>query len=194
VGKSLDEAQQLADDAGLSLAVESEQVPAEVAGVVQEQSPPPGEEPPEGVVTVSVTRAYVAVPPDSLEDSDPEGDNEERPDLLPALSDGSPDTFWTTELYRTESFGNLKQGVGIVFELPEAAGLIVVSSPDDGWTGEIQDLRDDGSFVKIADLGGGEQRVELEQAITTGRIWITSLVPGENDRFQVRLSELAFLR
>ena len=42
---------------------------------------------------------------------------------LPKLIDGKESTGWTTELYRSSAFGNLKTGVGIDFTLEEAATI-----------------------------------------------------------------------
>ena len=48
---------------------------------------------------------------------DPQGDGQEHDEEVPNATDGNPATYWETEDYRGRvDFGNLKNGVGIVFD------------------------------------------------------------------------------
>lgn len=48
---------------------------------------------------------------------DPMGNGTERQSLAPLAFDGNPATSWLTDIYTTAEFGNLKNGVGLVFDL-----------------------------------------------------------------------------
>ena len=128
-----------------------------------------------------------------IEDLDPEGDAAEQPDLLPLLSDGKDETVWSTERYRSATFGGLKTGVGLGFELSGPATIIEVVSPDTGWAATLQVKDAQGSWQDLVALDGEpKQVIVLTQPLTTGRIWITGLVDIGDSRFATRLSELRF--
>lgn len=197
VGKPLDQANALATEAKLRVEVSSDQLPSfDSPDVVHSQVPLPGVEPDDGVVLVTMTRSPVAVEASSLDDSDPEGDGREQPDLLGQLTDEKPETSWSTELYHSAAFGNLKQGVGVVFELKEKAAFVRVNSPGEGWKGELQVRAEDGTFASVAELTGAEEQlITLDKPVIAGRVWITGLVPAEKKNyFRVQLSELTFYR
>jgi hypothetical protein len=192
---ALDEANARAEEAGVTLAVSSEQVPSfEDEGIVMDQDPAAGERV-SGDLEVIVTRGYIPVAITALDDSDPEGDDSENPDQLDALRDGDPATAWSTESYRSAAFGNIKSGVGVVFDLDGPANAVVVSSAQEGWAGELQARAEDGSYAKVADLTGvPEERIVLDEPLQTGRVWLTSLAEPEPGRFRVQLTGLAFFR
>ena len=48
---------------------------------------------------------------------DPQGDQGESNSQAPRVYDGNPTTTWSTELYATAQFGNLKKGVGLLLDL-----------------------------------------------------------------------------
>ncbi|GAB4250055.1 MAG: Stk1 family PASTA domain-containing Ser/Thr kinase [Thermoleophilia bacterium] len=194
-GKTLDEAKAAAQAAGLQLEarlVTSLQPPY---GIVTGQDPAPGEAAGDGLVRVDVTREPVAVSVTAVDDSDPEGDKEERPELLARLTDGDPETSWSTEVYRSATFGGRKKGVGVSFALETAALLLEVVSPDEGWAGEVQAAGSDGKVTTVAKLTGAKRQiVELGRPTRAGRIWITRLAPASNDRYATRIAELRFYR
>ncbi|HEX7526522.1 MAG TPA: hypothetical protein VF327_09455, partial [Gaiellaceae bacterium] len=57
-----------------------------------------------------------------------------------AATDGKPATFWTTDIYRSASFGGLKPGVGLVLDAGTAVALktLTVVSDTPGFTATIQ--------------------------------------------------------
>jgi len=67
------------------------------------------------------------------------GSGVEHDDELPFLVDGDPATLWSTENYRTNLFGGLKPGVGVVLQLSGASKLeeLRVTSPSEGWAVEV---------------------------------------------------------
>jgi hypothetical protein len=110
-------------------------------------------------------------------DFDPDGDQTEHPETVPAATDGSASTYWTTESY--SSFD--KGGVGIVFDAKRGVDLseLTVTTDTPGYTAVIEaSNRSDGGFKVVSDsqtldeqttfdLKGGDYRYYL--------IWITSL-------------------
>jgi hypothetical protein len=148
------------------------------------------------LVQLTVTREPIPVKVTALDDYDPEGDNEERPELLNQLTDGNDDTGWATEQYRSAEFGNLpKTGVGVSFRLDAPATAMEVVAHSEGWGGEVQSLSADGTVTPVGTLDGKtRQELTFEQPVEAGRIWITKLSPGEGDRFLVQLAELRFFR
>ena len=110
-------------------------------------------------------------------DFDPDGDETEHPEAVPAATDGSASTYWTTESY--SSFD--KGGVGIVLDAKRGVDLseLTVTTDTPGYTAVIEaSNRLDGGFKVVSDsqtveeqttfgLEGGDYRYYL--------IWITSL-------------------
>jgi len=119
---------------------------------------------------------------------DPAGDGEENESDAGATVDGNPETTWRTDCYRTNAFGNLKDGVGLVVQLATAGTLqeLRVDSPGTGWTAVAyvapspsSDLAGWGDPVTFAtaespstafDLGGVEGGAVL--------LWFTDLGPA----------------
>jgi len=52
-----------------------------------------------------------------VEAYDPQGDGSENNRLTPKIYDGDPNTGWYSENYRSDSFGGLKNGVGVIVDL-----------------------------------------------------------------------------
>ena len=66
---------------------------------------------------------------------DPLGDNNENDQLTPKTYDGDPSTGWNSERYRSDDFGGLKKGVGLIVDLgpnkkPQDVKLVVPSPVD----------------------------------------------------------------
>ena len=110
-------------------------------------------------------------------DFDPDGDDTEHPETVPAATDGNTETSWTTESY--SSFD--KAGVGIVLDAKSGATLsdLTVTTDTPGYTAVIEaSNRPDSGFKTVSDsqtvedettfdLEGGSYRYYL--------VWITSL-------------------
>lgn len=197
VGASLDQASATAAEVGLKVEVVEQVLDLDrAAGTVLAQEPASGEPVKGGTLQLTVTREPIPVTVTAIDDYDPEGDDEERPDLLSQLTDGSDDTGWQTEQYRNADFGNLpKTGVGITFKLDAPAKLLEVVSHSEGWAAEVQSLALDGTTTVVGTLTGLKRQViTFDQPLDSGRIWITKLAPGEGDRFDVQLAEIRFFR
>jgi hypothetical protein len=173
----------------------SDQVPSfdKEAGIVLGQDPAPGKKSDDDVLRLTVTREPTPVKVTSIKDYDPEGDETENPNRLKNLTDGKESTVWSTELYRSSSFGGLKRGVGLNFTLESEATIIQIVSSVEGWTGQLLQTMSSGSMAQIATLDGeSTQTITLGSPIKKGRLWFTGLAPLTDARFGVELSEIRF--
>ena len=138
-----------------------------------------------------------SVPLQGVGDYDPQGDGSEYSSLAPKATDGAPSTYWQTEQYATQAFGNLKSGLGLVLDAGSRVKLahLTVTTPTPGFTARIQ----------AGDSQGGPFSVDsptqtVSRATTTfildGKtaqyyvVWITRLPP---ERY-VRISEVKATR
>jgi eukaryotic-like serine/threonine-protein kinase len=144
-----------------------------------------------------------AVPVTAAQIFDPFGDGEpENNDDIPQSFDGDPATAWSTLNYRNSpAFGNLKPGVGIVYDLgseQELAGVKIISITP-GATVEIRTGDSpDGQLDSYATAGSGTVEGTTEftfDEATTARyvlVWVTGLV-GSGDEFSADLAEVTIL-
>ncbi|HET9020915.1 MAG TPA: hypothetical protein VFN34_03445 [Ornithinibacter sp.] len=132
-----------------------------------------------------------------VEAYDPEGDGEENNKLTPKVYDGDPDTGWFSENYRSETFGGLKKGLGVIVDLgpnkkpqgvelvlPETEDVEVYVGPDnrlEGATkiGEQADARGTVQFAVPADVSG--------QYVV---VWFTKLSTDDNGKRRAWLNEV----
>ena len=197
VGLALDQARQAAADAGMQVEVTA-LIPSfdKKAGIVLEQSPDLGLKSDNGVLQLTVTRQPTPVAVTEIKAYDPPpGDGTENDAQLPNLIDGKASTSWSTELYKSPAFGNLKQGVGLEFTLAEPATIMEITSTVDGWAGELRQNTSSGSEATIAKLDGKTSQIlSLLQPISDGRLWFTKLIVLSDGRYGVELSELRFYK
>src|SRR3712207_1048803 len=121
---------------------------------------------------------------------DPFGDGEpENVDDIPLTYDGDPASAWSTLTYRgSPAFGNLKPGVGILYDLGQAQQLsgVTVASPVPGATVEIR--TGDAAAQELEDVAaaadgtlGGSTDLTFAEPVTAryGLRWVTGLLePG----------------
>ena len=146
--------------------------------------------------------ASIAPPPQQLAISgarshDPEGDNgEEHEEDVASAIDGDTSTLWQTEGYTTADLGGIKDGVGLVLDLGEAATVaeVRIASPHPGWTFELRGSDDGASFSPALPDDGGETSVVAGERTTVRpedasyrylMIWITGLVQVDEYRAEV---------
>ncbi|MGY1724890.1 hypothetical protein [Blastococcus sp. SYSU DS0533] len=131
---------------------------------------------------------------------DPFGDGEPENDgAVPLSYDGDPATGWSTLTYRgSPAFGNLKPGVGVVYDLgsPQDLTGVTVQTALPGATVEIRTADTaDGALDDFAVAANGtlEQRTELpfDDAVTARYVlvWLTGLV-DRPDGFSAELAEV----
>jgi hypothetical protein len=134
---------------------------------------------------------------------DPAGDGQENPRDAHLAYDGDPGSVWPTLQYRrSAAFGNLKPGVGLIFDLghPATVRKVTIQTTEPGADLEIRaGDAPDGSLDSYQVVGraagiGTTTTVSLPPG-TTGRyfvVWITRLVPV-GSIFQADLAEVRFL-
>jgi hypothetical protein len=131
---------------------------------------------------------------------DPEGDGQPENDGdVPLTFDGDPTTTWSTVTYRgSAAFGNLKSGVGILYDLGSAQSLagLTVTTPAPGATVEVRT-----ADAPAADLGGfapaaqgtleGTSELRFDDPVDARYVllWVTGLV-GSGDGFTATIGEV----
>ena len=134
---------------------------------------------------------------------DPGGDGApENNDQVPASFDGDPGTAWPTLTYQgTPTFGNLKDGVGVVYDLGSEQSLAgaTLRTTQPGSTVEIRaasgpegslddwPLLAEGTLEESSDFTF-EETVDTQYVL----VWITELVPN-GEGFQADLAEVTLV-
>lgn len=171
-------------------AVPGEQVPLPSAPA---SSAPPAPEPaPPAGTPLAVAGADVY---DPFGDGDPD-----HPEEVPLSFDGDPSTAWSTVTYRgSAAFGNLKDGIGVRYDLgsPQALAGVTVTGTT-GATAEIRiGERPDGPLESFRTVAGGELGdaavLPFDEPVTTRYVllWLTGLAPSEGG-FSAEIAEIAF--
>lgn len=141
---------------------------------------------------------FVVMRPLSVRDHDPEGDGQEHPEDAAYTLDNDAETFWRTDRYESEALGNLKSGVGLVYDFgravrPARATVVVIGS---GISMEIRGSNDGQTWRTLArgervgrrsdfDLPGARYRYAM--------VWITRL-SEDPDGYRARVAEVTFAR
>ncbi|GAB3046180.1 hypothetical protein [Sediminivirga luteola] len=130
------------------------------------------------------------------EDLDPEGDGEEKPELVDNVLPGVSGA-WMTDTYNSPEFGNLKSGLGLRLDLEEEADLGVVEliSSAAGGSFEIRAGDDDPAQAEVLATGSfpsGTERIELDETVRTGHffLWITEL-PADGGGYRAVIDEVS---
>ncbi len=133
---------------------------------------------------------------------DPLGDGTEHNDKVALLSDGNPATFWRTERYATNNFGNLKTGVGAWVTLNESLDIssLEIDSPNNNWSVAI--FAADGTtppqtldawgepLATVNEISAGTAVIDLDgSAADSVLIWITDLGDGATP-IRMEISEI----
>jgi eukaryotic-like serine/threonine-protein kinase len=133
------------------------------------------------------------------EDFDPYGEGGEHPEEVSLAFDGDASTAWGTETYQA-SFELLdKAGVGLVFDLGEAAEIArleVVGSP--GYTFEVRAADEMGAaesdFDELTEESEAPETatIDLDEPVSARYwlVWITALPGGEGG--QAEIAEVSF--
>lgn len=136
-------------------------------------------------------------------DFDPfgDGDRHEHPELLPNVTDGDPESAWTTENYKAADLG-AKEGVGLVVTTasPVSVRGVELTTPRGGWTAEVYVVEGD----PPSDLAGWGDPAAVADDVATGTtdvtidgrrgkavlIWFTRLVPNDDGTHSAALSSV----
>jgi len=121
----------------------------------------------------------------------PPGSGSEHDADVPNLTDGNPETTWSTEQYGNAEFGGLKKGVGVILTLngPHKLGTLEVTSPNRAWSAEVYVAGKENPDPPPAGWGeavatksdiDGNATFNLDgRTASTVLLWITSL--GDSD-------------
>jgi hypothetical protein len=117
---------------------------------------------------------------------DPQGDGQEHDEEVANATDGNVATFWETEDYRgSVTFGNLKDGVGIVVDAGRAAklGALTVVSDTPGYVARIEaGPSSTGGFTPVSQSQTVGRRTTFRLSVDPAQryylLWITRLAPG----------------
>jgi predicted Ser/Thr protein kinase len=116
-------------------------------------------------------------------DYDPQGDGGEPAYTAPRATDGAPATYWTTEIYATRAFGNLKRGLGLVLDAGSSVRLarLTVQTPTPGFTARVEvGERRQGPFTADSAARVVGRRTTFVLEGRRGRyyvVWLTELPP-----------------
>jgi hypothetical protein len=130
---------------------------------------------------------------------DPEGDHQENNALAPLVYDGNPATTWTSELYTTAQFGNLKKGVGLLLDLGQPKSVHQVTIDLGNGPLDVTFYAATGpsltgaTVIDAASAASG--RIQLKAATSMPKsqfviVWFTRLAPL-NGQFGAAISEIA---
>jgi len=103
---------------------------------------------------------------------DPQGDNDERNDIVDQAIDGDPDTAWNSHTYLTPNWGNLKDGVGLVVDLGDSTevGEVEILFPQGDYGAEVlvgEDPTPEGATrIGQDDAASGTWTVTAEEPVT----------------------------
>jgi hypothetical protein len=130
---------------------------------------------------------------------DPQGDHVENNSQAARVYDGDPATSWTSELYATAQFGNLKKGVGLLLDLGQPTSIHQVTidlahGPVDVTVYAATTPSLAGAAV-IGTATAATGRVQVKAATPMPEsefiiVWFSSLAP-EGGKFGASVSEIA---
>ena len=149
------------------------------------QSPAPADAPPPEIAGATVY--------DPFGDGDPDNADE-----VPLSFDGDPASAWSTLTYRgSAAFGNLKDGIGVLYDLGSEQALAGVDiSGTDGVAVEVRvgdgPQGDLGSYRVVADgTLGLAPDLSFDEPVTTRYVllWITRLAPSDGG-FSAEVAEV----
>ena len=132
-----------------------------------------------------------------VEAYDPEGDGEENNNATPKIYDGDTGTGWFSENYRSDSFGGLKEGLGVIVDLgpnkkPQTVELDI-PHPSDIEVYVGPDNRLEGA-TKIGEKADADGTVKFDvPADVSGQyivVWFTGLTPDDEDKRRAWLDEV----
>lgn len=123
----------------------------------------------------------------SAKSLDPEGDENEHPELQDKLFDGDSATAWYSRTYKTAPFSNLKSGIGIALGLEQKSTVssVLISSANKGGMVEVRattaDKPKEGEVLASGPLDG-ETLFTLSKPVEADSIvlWFTLMPKDQN--------------
>ena len=127
-------------------------------------------------------------------DYDPQGDGNENPNQLDKITDRNLATAWSTEDYRSATFGGQKSGVGVYMDYGrdvEVQELTIDSCG--GWSGAIKGSNDALSWQTLKEIKGADKKLMIKlggEAYKYYLIWIDRLVPLGYGKYGCKIYEV----
>jgi eukaryotic-like serine/threonine-protein kinase len=111
---------------------------------------------------------------------DPRGDGTEQAlgqQTAPRATDGNPATYWSTELYNTENWGNLKPGLGLVLDARRSVTLsrLTVQTSTPGFVARVEVGNSPDSFAIDSSSRTVGSRTTFTLSGKSGRYWMVWL-------------------
>lgn len=122
----------------------------------------------------------------------------DHPEDAGRMNDGDPGTVWRSKIYRSETFGNIKPGIGITVDLAAPAtvnAVVVTTKESQGGLIELRAVNDDGSMgdpvASGAFAGDGEVRLAPGAPLTTQKLmlWIPQ-APTDSKGNRAQIAEI----
>jgi eukaryotic-like serine/threonine-protein kinase len=117
---------------------------------------------------------------------DPEGDGREHDEEIANATDGNLRTYWETEHYSSDTFGNLKDGVGIIVDAgrPVRLNAITVATDTPGYVAKIEaGASSSGPFDSVSSSQTVGETTTFHLSVPRTEqyylVWITQLAPGQ---------------
>jgi hypothetical protein len=117
---------------------------------------------------------------------DPQGDGAEHNDVVSQATDGNSSTYWNTDHYASQTFGNLKRGVGLVLDASRALEpkAITVRTDTPGFTALIEaGDSESGPFSGVSASQTMQASTSFSLDLSSPKryfvVWITRLGPGD---------------
>ncbi|WP_415830850.1 hypothetical protein [Janibacter anophelis] len=126
----------------------------------------------------------------------PPGDGAEHNAEVPRVYDGDPTTAWTTEGYESETFGGVKQGVGITVDLGQAQKIssVTLELPTTSQATVYAGDAATNSGTQVGQTQGRQGQVVLQPTSDVNAqyvtVWFTSLAPSDDGRYRAALGEI----
>ncbi|MFE7757309.1 protein kinase family protein [Streptomyces sp. NPDC057429] len=135
-------------------------------------------------------------------DYDPQGtDGSEKPASIKNAYDGDPSSYWNTDGYYTAAFGNLKDGVGIVFDLGKVQEVGNVDVSFLGGSTSVELRTAEGSsipqgpdgFTTVTQGSGTKVSLKADKPVRARYVlvWLTELPLSSDDgRYRGKVSDI----
>ncbi|UIJ35585.1 protein kinase family protein [Allobranchiibius sp. GilTou73] len=147
--------------------------------------------------TTSTVASGTPIKPVSITSYDPDGNGDEHNELARRAIDGDNNTMWVTHIYRTDTFGSLKNGVGLLLDLGSSkqVGSVSINVIGNPTTIEVfvtnKKTIVGGTPIGTLTNGSGEQTVRGTPR--TGRyviVWITHLSQYSGGLYRDQIAEV----
>lgn len=145
------------------------------------------------------------IKPVAVRDYDPQGDGEENSNEVGLAHNGDTTDAWhTTTYFNSAALGNLKSGVGLVFDFgkPTSFDRVVLAFAEPGESVELRAANamgnDAAALPVVASANDVKVPVELKPAPGTSArywlVWVTKLVRTADGKYAAAIAEVAFFK